>query len=64
MDLRTGLAQLFQLRRLIEARMEKLPGLFNLSVKRGSLRLRAWRRAKGVPPYAVCCYVDSCPVQS
>jgi hypothetical protein len=53
MDVRTGLAQLFQLRRLIEARMEKLPGLFNLSVKRGSLRLRAWRRAKSVPPYAV-----------
>jgi hypothetical protein len=52
-EIRDRLAELDRLQRDIEYRMAALPERFTQSVPRARLRLRAWRRQKGGPPYAV-----------
>jgi len=52
-EIRDWLAHLDRLQQAIEHRMEAIPDRFNGSVPRGRLRLRAWRRQKDGPPYAV-----------
>lgn len=52
-DIRAALFDLRILRGLVERRMDALPTWFNAQVKHGLLRLRAWRRTKDGPPYAV-----------
>ncbi len=53
MEVHAGLTNLQRLQQRIEALMESLPEQFNRSIKNSRLRLRAWRRSKGLPPFAV-----------
>jgi hypothetical protein len=53
LDLEALLLRVQELRRRVETEIEAVPGEFKGAFKRSTLRLRAWPRRKGEPPYAL-----------
>lgn len=52
-ELSQGMLALQELRRVVEGWMQQLPEEFNREFPRTPLRLRAWSRRKGEPPFAL-----------